>query len=168
MRCNPQETSALGTDIDIRPAQASDLAVAKAWLSVEGLPIDDLTVDHMDAFIVATQTGESVGMIGLEKFGNVGLLRSLVVDEADRGAGLGARLVAELELRACSEHIDELWLLTIDADPFFARHGYVVADRDDAPNAIRSTAEFSDLCPGDAVLMCKLIECLTARRCDEI
>ncbi len=109
----------------------------------------------MDAFIVATQAGEPVGMIGLEKFGNVGLLRSLVVNEAGRGAGLGARLVTELELRARSEHIDELWLLTIDADPFFAQHGYVVAERDDAPNAIRNTAEFSTLCPGDAVLMCK-------------
>ncbi len=145
----------IGTDIDIRPAQASDLTVAKAWLSAEGLPIDDLTVDHMDAFIVATQTGESVGMIGLEKFGNVGLLRSLVVDEAGRGAGLGGRLVAAIESTARSEHIDELWLLTIDADSFFVQHGYVVAERDHAPESIRNTAEFSTLCPGDAVLMHK-------------
>jgi len=145
----------MGTDIEIRPAQASDLTVATVWLSAEGLPIDDLTVDHMDSFIVATQAGKPVGMIGIEKFGDIGLLRSLFVDEAGRGAGLGARLVAALELRAHSEHIDELWLLTIDADPYFTRHGYVVAERDDAPNAIRSTAEFSDLCPDDAVLMHK-------------
>jgi len=145
----------MGSDIEIRPAQASDLTVAMAWLSGEGLPTDDLTADHMDAFIIATQAGESVGMIGLEKFGNVGLLRSLVVDEAGRGAGLGERLVAELELTARNEHIDELWLLTIEADPFFARHGYVVSERDAAPEAIRDTAEFSTLCPGDAVLMHK-------------
>ncbi len=145
----------MGTDIEIRPAQASDLAVAKAWLSAEGLPVDDLTIDHMDSFIVATQAGKPVGMIGIEKFGNVGLLRSLVVDEAGRGAGLGGRLVAALESTARSVHIDELWLLTIDADPFFAQHGYVVAERDHAPEAIRNTAEFSTLCPGDAVLMYK-------------
>ena len=145
----------MGTDIEIRPAQASDLAVAKAWLSAEHLPIDDLTVDHMDTFIVATQAGKPVGMIGIEKFGNVGLLRSLVVDEAGRGAGLGERLVAALESTARSEHIDELWLLTIDADAFFTRHGYVVVERDHASEAIRDTAEFSTLCPGDAVLMCK-------------
>jgi amino-acid N-acetyltransferase len=145
----------VGTDIEIRPAEASDLTVATAWLSGEGLPTDDLTVDHMDSFIVATQAGKPVGMIGIEKFGDIGLLRSLFVDEVGRGAGLGARLVAALELRAHSEHIGELWLLTIDADPYFTRHGYVVAERDDAPIAIRSTAEFSDLCPGDAVLMHK-------------
>jgi amino-acid N-acetyltransferase len=145
----------VGTDIEIRPAEASDLTVATAWLSGEGLPTDDLTVDHMDSFIVATRAGKPVGMIGIEKFGDIGLLRSLFVDEVGRGAGLGARLVAALELRAHSEHIGELWLLTIDADPYFTRHGYVVAERDDAPIAIRSTAEFSDLCPGDAVLMHK-------------
>ncbi len=142
-------------EIDIRPAQSSDLVVAKAWLSAEGLPTDDLTIAHMDAFIVATQASKPVGMIGIEKFGEVGLLRSLIVNSACRGAGLGARLVAALELTARSEHIDELWLLTIDADPFFARHGYVVAERDNAPDAIRNTAEFSSLCPGDAVLMNK-------------
>ncbi len=154
-RCNPQETNAIGTDIEIRPAQASDLTVATVWLSAEGLPIDDLTVDHMDSFIVATQAGKPVGMIGIEKFAEVGLLRSLIVDTACRGVGLGARLVAELELTARSEYIDELWLLTIDADRFFTRHGYVVVERDHAPEAIRNTAEFSTLCPGDAVLMCK-------------
>ena len=145
----------MGSDIEIRPAQASDLTVATAWMSAEGLPNDDLTVDHMDSFIVATQVGEPVGMIGIERFAEVGLLRSLIVDTACRGAGLGARLVMALELSARNEHIDELWLLTIDADRFFTRHGYVVVERDAAPEVIRNTAEFSALCPGDAVLMCK-------------
>ncbi len=145
----------MGFSIGIRPARASDLPIAARWLSAEGLPVDDLTADHMDAFIVATQAGQPVGMIGIEKFDGVGLLRSLIVDTACRGAGLGTRLVTELELTARNEHIDELWLLTIDADAFFARHGYVVAERDHAPDAIRDTAEFSTLCPGDAVLMCK-------------
>jgi len=145
----------MSTDIEIRPAQASDLIVATEWLSSEGLPTDDLTTDNMDSFIVATQAGEPVGMIGIERFAEVGLLRSLIVDTACRGAGLGARLVMALELSARNEHIRELWLLTIDADPFFARHGYVVVARDAAPEAIRNTAEFSTLCPGDAVLMCK-------------
>ena len=147
----------MSADFDIRPAQSSDLAVATAWLSTAGLPTDDLTADHMDAFIVATRAGGPVGMIGVEKFGAVGLLRSLFVDETCRGAGLGARLVAALEIAARQDGVTELWLLTIDADPFFARHDYVVAERDDAPDSIQSTAEFSDLCPGDAVLMCKHI-----------
>ncbi len=145
----------MGFSIGIRPARASDLPIATRWLSTEGLPVDDLTADHMDAFIVATQASQPVGMIGFEKFVKIGLLRSLIVDSACRGVGLGARLVAELELTARNDHIDELWLLTIDADSFFARLGYVVVERDDAPKAIRDTAEFSTLCPGDAVLMHK-------------
>ena len=131
------------------------MAVATTWLSDEGLPTDDLTVDHMDAFIVATQGGKPVGLIGIAKFAKVGLLRSLIVDTACRGVGLGGRLGAARESSARSEHIDELWLLTIDADAFFTRYGYVVVERDQSPEAIRNTAEFSTLCPGDAVLMCK-------------
>ncbi len=57
---------------------------------------------------------------------------------------------------ACRQQaVQEVWLLTIDADPFFEKLGYVVRTRDAAPDVIRGTAEFSSLCPGDAVLMSK-------------
>jgi hypothetical protein len=35
------------------------------------------------------------------------------------------------------------------------RRGYVVIGRDAVPDGIASTTEFTDLCPGDAVLMRK-------------
>lgn len=141
--------------VSTRQANASDLDIAKAWLSTAGLPVADLTAGHMEAFIVAMQGGNAVGMIGLENFGGAGLLRSLVVEHSCRDAGIGRQLVDALETTAVGQGISELWLLTIDADPFFARLGYVVADRGDAPAVIRDTAEFSSLCPGDAVLMRK-------------
>ena len=66
-------------------------------------------------------------------------------------------LVDALEAMARSRGIVELWLLTIDADAWFARLNYLVRERDDAPVDIRNTREFSGLCPGDAVLMSKRI-----------
>lgn len=141
----------------IRPAQASDWSFATAWLAAAGLPTADLKAAHMQDFLLATAAGQPVGMIGLECYANCGLLRSLVVDEMKRGAGLGARLVAELEALAYRRGLRGLWLLTIDADPFFARHGYTVRQRDEAPQDIRDSAEFSSLCPGDAVLMYKAL-----------
>jgi len=51
--------------------------------------------------------------------------------------------------------IAELWLLTIDADAFFATSGFSVRGRDDAPSAVRASQEFSSLCPDNAVLMSK-------------
>ncbi len=122
-------------------------------LSDAGLPLDDLAVDHL-AF-VAEEDGELHGLIGLERFGEVGLLRSLVVASHSRGRGLGRKLVSALEAHARDCGVAELWLLTIDADAFFERLGYGVRRRDAAPDAIRATAEFSVLCPADAVLMSK-------------
>ena len=63
----------------------------------------------------------------------------------------------KLEVTAAAKGVSELWLLTIDADPFFSQLGYAIVGRDAVPDAIASTAEFTDLCPGDAVLMQKTI-----------
>ena len=58
---------------------------------------------------------------------------------------------------AVDSNMAELWLLTIDADAWFARLGYEAQQRELAPAEIRETDEFSKLCPGDAVLMRKIL-----------
>lgn len=151
--CVLDGAGAISTVVDMRLAVAADLDVACRWLVDAGLPTDDLTSSHMEAFTIAMRGDLPVGMIGLETFGEIGLLRSLVVDSDCRGVGLGRQLVDALEARARDAGITELWLLTIDADSFFSRLGYAVAERSDAPPAIQSSAEFSQLCPADAVLM---------------
>ncbi len=137
----------------IRRAAGAGLQRAKRLLLDAGLPVEDLTVDHL-AF-VAIDGEEITGAIGVERYGRVGLLRSLVVAGHARQARLGQALVSSLETDLRQEGIQELWLLTIDADGYFARLGYETCDRSDAPEAIRMTREFSGLCPGDAVLMKK-------------
>ena len=141
--------------VAVRPAAAADVAVAREWLTSVALPSEDLTPAHMADFLLAFQGDRRVGMIGLEQFGRFGLLRSLVVAPQCRAAGIGQRLVAALETTAASRGVIELWLLTIDADDYFARRGYTVRQRAEAPVAIQETPEFSTLCPGDAVLMSK-------------
>lgn len=144
-------------DPEIRPAHAADMEAATTLLRAAGLPADDLSVELLENFLVATSGTAIVGMIGLEPFQGIGLLRSLVVGPGTRGRGVGRLLVAGLEARARRLGLSELWLLTIDADPYFSRLGYRVQDRGRAPEAIRGTAEFSTLCPGDAVLMMKMV-----------
>jgi amino-acid N-acetyltransferase len=144
-------------DIEIRAARGADLELATAWLVSEGLPTDDLTAAHMDSFFIATQSAQPVGMIGLERYNDIGLLRSLLVASAQRHSGLGARLVAALEDQARRLKLRELWLLTIDAEGFFARLDYFPMERALAPLEIQTTPEFSSLCPGDAALMRKII-----------
>ena len=139
----------------IRPANSSDFEAVRRWLGAEKLPVADLASDAMGNFLVAERDGVAVGAVGLEQYGPVGLLRSLVVDVSARGAGAGRLLVAALEEFAAARQVQDLWLLTIDADRFFSQLGYAGLNRDEAPEAIRNTTEFSTLCPGDAVLMKK-------------
>jgi amino-acid N-acetyltransferase len=111
----------------------------------------------MENFLVATSDPSMIGLVGLEVFSGVGLLRSLVVAPDSRAAGVGRLLVAETEAYASRLGIAELWLLTTDADRYFEALGYAARQRNEAPRAIRQTAEFSLLCPGNAILMQKTI-----------
>lgn len=137
--------------IEIRLPLESDYAPVKKLLASARLPLDDFVPEHI-AF-VASDDDRPVGAIGREAFGKMWLLRSLVVSRGQRSRGLGARLVAALEALAREQGVAEVWLLTTDADAFFASHGYQRRDRDEAPAAIRGTAEFAELCPASAILM---------------
>ena len=143
----------MAAGITIRAARADDLEPCVALLADAALPTQDLTPDHLA--LVAEIDGQIAGAIGLEQFAATGLLRSLVVARTGRGGGVGEALVAELESLARGRGIGALWLLTIDADAYFERLGYLATDRAEAPEPITRTEEFSNLCPGDAVLMQK-------------
>jgi len=139
--------------VHIRAATGSDLSIAIEMLGLAGLPTRDLSIRHL-ALVAESEAG-IVGVVGLETFGDVGLLRSLIVSPNARGSGIGRLLVESLELSARKRSIRELWLLTVDADQFFSKLNYEVRQRAFAPEVIRNSQEFSALCPDDAVLMTK-------------
>lgn len=141
----------------LRRATAADLGTLQAWLDAAGLPSADLAQLPLSHFVIATEGASDVGAVGVEQFGALGLLRSLVVVERKRGLGAGSFLLTSLEDSARANGIRELWLLTIDAQAYFQQHGYRVRQREEAPPAIRGTAEYTDLCPVDAILMSKKI-----------
>jgi amino-acid N-acetyltransferase len=137
----------------VREARAADFVSVKAMLSDAGLPTEDFVAEHL-AF-VAEDNGRVVAAVGFQRFGNVGLLRSLVVEEGTRFKGLGRDLVIALEAQAREQGVREIWLLTSGVDAYFVGLGYETRDRSAAPPAIRGTAEFDQLCPDDATLMAK-------------
>lgn len=96
-----------------------------------------------------------VGFGGLEIHGRDGLLRSVVTLPPVRGRGIGRAIVKALEAEAATSGCGHLWLLTVSARPFFEDLGYAVCERDKVPSAIRTTEEFSTLCPDSAVVMTK-------------
>lgn len=126
---------------------------ARELLASNNLPIDDLGPKVM---LYGAQLGDRlVGVVGLERHGPVGLMRSLAVDQNHRGSGLGARLVEVLEDAALGLGVHSLFLLTTTAEAFFARHGYGRLPRESAPTEIRQTEEFSNLCPASSAFMGK-------------
>ena len=146
------------TVAQIEAAVPEDWPDVAAMLDEAGLPVADLGRNRMPDFLVARRRTRLLGAVGLEHFGEHGLLRSLVIAIGQRGSGVGEALLRRLEEDAAARGITELWLLTIDADGYFARHGYRIRDRQLAPDAIRRTPEFSELCPGSAILMSRRLD----------
>lgn len=136
-----------------RPADSAVLPL----LVDAGLPTDDLVAGHRVSFLAEGPPNDPNGVIGLERFGPVGLLRSLAVSAGARGRGLGRTLVFAMEDKARASGVADLYLLTTTADGFFSRLGYERIRRDQAPEVIASTAQFSALCPSSAVVMKKAI-----------
>ena len=136
-----------------RPARAS----AVRLLEDASLPAVDLTDDLVDDFFCIGSRTAPAGLVGLEICGVHALLRSLVVAPGIRSRGAGTALVGSAERHAKSRGVRELYLLTTTAEDFFARRGYVRIARDEAPEAIRATREFADICPEGSAFMRKLL-----------
>jgi len=71
------------------------------------------------------------------------------------GNRYGTALCEALESKVEADGVERLYLLTTTAAEFFGDCGYVETDRTTAPNAIRQTAEFDELCPVTATCMVK-------------
>jgi amino-acid N-acetyltransferase len=134
-----------------RPPRA---AVVKL-LEAQGLPFSDITAEHLEHFLYAGPDGSLTGMVGVEMYGAVGLLRSLVVVDDARTQGLGSALVQQAERYAVARQVSALYLLTTTAEKFFERRGYQRVDRTQAPPAIQATVEFASLCPASSAFMIK-------------
>jgi amino-acid N-acetyltransferase len=129
------------------------LAAAVKLLAAAQLPTEDLTAGHCEQFFFTGAPDEPTGLVGLELFGKVALLRSLVVAPDRRGTGEGAALLKHAEEYARAEGVRTLYLLTTTAESFFAKHGYQRSARESAPAAIRATREFAGICPASAAFM---------------
>lgn len=136
-------------------ARRSDLDGIRWLLDIEELPSVDITEDALEHFLVCRDATGVAGVVGLEVYSEVALLRSLVVTTGCIGRGLGRRLMAAAEERAIELNIRSIYLLTTTAQTFFEHMGFRGVAREEAPPAIQSTREFTSLCPTTAVLMVK-------------
>lgn len=119
------------------------------------LPTSD--IDEEKLLYLLVNDGKAIGTAGLEIFEDCALLRSVSVLQDEQGKGYGKIINTEIENYAKESGITCLYLLTTTAKDFFDKQGYCVIKREESPEAIRQTAEFSSLCPSTAVIMKKRI-----------
>lgn len=122
--------------VTIEPARTSDVAGIRALIdlySPQRILLDKPTVklyEDVQEFLVArsTSAGGVVGCGALHvMWEDVAEVRTLAVDPAVRGEGVGHQLLERLVARARALGVRRVFCLTFEVD-FFARHGFAELD----------------------------------------
>jgi amino-acid N-acetyltransferase len=142
------------SDVRIDDATPADATTVLGLLERAHLPLDGL-VEHLSTTLVARQSGRVVGSAALEVYNDGALLRSVAVDPALRGTGLGHRLTEAATARAIEMGVPALYLLTTTAEQFFPKFGFSRIERQDVPMGVQQSVEFRSACPASAVVMRK-------------
>ena len=128
-------------NINIIPAAGNDIPFITALLLDANLPPDDLET-WIDNFLLLSVEGKTVGCIGLEIWGKVGLLRSFVISEDYRSKGLGIKLYNRLIALAKEMKLSTVLLLVKGASIFFEKNGFKFIDRNEVPESVKKSIQF--------------------------
>ncbi|MDH4037471.1 MAG: arsenic resistance N-acetyltransferase ArsN2 [Candidatus Krumholzibacteria bacterium] len=141
----------------VAPATEGDLPELRELLASAGLSADGLD-DFLATTLISRSRGKIIGCAALEIYAASALLRSVAVDAGWQARGLGAELVEKAMRLAQSRQVNEMFLLTTTAAEYFERHGFARCAREEAPQAMQRSLEFTALCPASAVCMRRTIE----------
>jgi amino-acid N-acetyltransferase len=140
----------------IRRAQATDLAGIERLLVASGLPTDGVG-KSLDGFLVAENADSIVGVVGVERCREYGLLRSTAVAPEWRSRGLGRQLVERAIAEAEANGLRALYLLTTTAERYFPSFGFATTTREEVPESVQNTGEFRVSCPASATVMVRSV-----------
>lgn len=138
--------------VSIERANVDDLSAILELLARTDLPQEGLS-DHLATTLVARADQTVIGSAALEPYGPAALLRSVAVDQAFRGQGLGQRLTQAALALAQQQGITHVYLLTETAAEFFPRFGFRPIARAQVPPAVQRSVEFTSVCPVSALAM---------------
>jgi len=142
----------MNASIVLRPATQDDWPAIASLLEQNKLPLDGAR-EHLSGYLLASRNGEVAGCAGFELYADKALLRSVAVAPGLQGQGIGHAMVTHLLQDARRRKIATVFLLTVDAPEYFARFGFALRCIDQAPLAMKASAEFQGACPTSAVCM---------------
>lgn len=142
----------LNQNVSLRQAGAADWPAVEALLRANKLPTEGAR-QHLPTYLLAVSNGEVVGCAGAEVYGDIALLRSVAIAPGLQRQGIGQWLLERLLLEATRRQIRRLFLLTVTAPEYFARFGFKRGKIEEAPEALKASAEFQGACPACAAFM---------------
>jgi N-acetylglutamate synthase-like GNAT family acetyltransferase len=155
----------LNHNVTLRQAGASDWPAVEALLLANRLPTEGAR-RHLGTYLLAASNGEVVGCAGAEVYGDIALLRSVAVAPGLQRQGIGRLLVERLIVEATRRQIRRIFLLTVTAPEYFGRYGFKRVEIEQAPEALKASAEFQGACPASAVFMSLALAEAKAARTD--
>ena len=139
-------------NVHVERATAADAPSILQLLRDAGLPLDGV-VDHLNTALVVRDGGAILGCAALEVYADGALLRSVAVSPAARGRGVGHRLTEEAIALAVSLGQRDVYLLTLTAEQYFPRFGFIQITRAQVPATVQQSIEFRFTCPASAIVM---------------
>ena len=137
---------------EIVEAQKEDVTAVGELLQAASLPTDGFPED-VGPLLVAKENDRVIGGAGYELYRPYALLRSVVVDDQQRGRGLGIALIEAILEKGETIGVDAVYLLTETAVDFFPKFGFIQIDRDEVPDEVTQSIEFTSACPASAQAM---------------
>lgn len=131
----------------------TSLEKLQSFLQKNALPFQDVKLEGSVYLTYFNDHQQLVASGGLELFGKYALLRSVAVEQQQRGKKIGHQVVYDLITKAKSLGVAELYLLTETAESFFESRGFQKIGRELAPAPILNSTEFKNVCPVSATCM---------------
>ncbi len=128
--------------IEISKAGIDDIEPLSRLLRNENLPPDDIE-KWIDYFLVLKDKDITIGGVGLEVWGEIGLFRSFVIAEEFRNKGYGKELYDAIMLKAKKMNLHSIVLLAKGAIVFFENNGFSFISREELPPEVKNSVQFN-------------------------
>lgn len=137
------------------PARAGDLDAVRALVDAAGLPTTGVEDAFPSDYAVVRGKSGLLGVAGLERHRDVGLLRSVAVLPSAQRSGVGRWLVEDRLAAAQDAKLRAVYLLTTTAAAWFRKLGFEDTPRQDVPEALQRAPEFATVCSSSATCLVK-------------
>lgn len=149
----PKHVRRKDVDFKIRKANLADWPQVYKLLLQAKLPTAGAKAHLKDFLVAVLDSGQFAGVIGMEREGRYGMLRSLAVKPECQKGGIAAELVREAVATARALEMEELYLMTQTADRYLQNFGFEVISRSQIPEVLLEKSELNTACSARSICM---------------